>query len=140
MKINDLNNPIIFLSIIIFILISACEDEDDTPKDCGCTSETNYTIPESDSWIGEMYYSPQTSTYYNNLYWIVFKEEESSNSAIHMIVCNEYFLNNEFEDIKNSGETVEVKFSGNLKSVCDKTTGPADNSYNRIVLTSIERQ
>jgi hypothetical protein len=138
MKINGLNNPLIYLSIIIFILFSACEDEDDTPKDCGCSSETNYTITETDSLIGEIYF--RSSTYYSNLYSIVYKEEGYSNSSTHMIVCNEDFLNNEFEDIKNSGGSVEVKFSGDLKSICEKPNGPADISYYRIILTSIERQ
>lgn len=113
-KINSAQiSSLISLLLIIVVFFSSCSS-DDTPPDCGCKSETNYTITESDSLIGEMYYKSENSTYYNNLYWIVFSEGGYSNSASHMIVCNEYFLNNEFDDIKNSGETVEVKFSGDL--------------------------
>lgn len=128
------------LMISLALVLNSCDKDDDSPKDCGCNSETNYAITESDSLIGEMYYKSQSGTYYNNLYWIVFSEDDCSNCASHMIVCNEDFLNNEFEDIKNSGEIVQVKFSGNLKSVCDKRNNPAGISTNRIILTTIERQ
>ncbi|GGG36091.1 hypothetical protein GCM10010976_04740 [Bizionia arctica] len=124
--------------MLIGILFISCDKNDDEPSDCGCNSETNYTITETDSLIGKIYYRSQNSTY-NNLYSIIYKEVQYSNSSTFMIVCNEDFLNNEFEDIKNSGESVEVKFSGDLKSICEKPNGPADISYYRIILTSIER-
>ena len=138
---NRLINPIICLALIISILFSGCKkDDDNPPPDCGCYSETNFTIPESNDLVAEMHFKSQDGTYYNNLYWIVYTEEDCSNCASSMIVCNEDFLNNAFEDIKDSGETVEVKFSGNLKSICDKRNNPAGYTLNRIILTSIERQ
>lgn len=132
------------LMISLTLVLNSCDKDDDSPKDCGCNSETNYTITETDSLIGEMFYKKQTDnpldTYYNNLYWIKYTLDDCSNCINSMIVCNEEFLNNEFEDIITSGEIVEVIFSGELKSVCDKGNNPADYTFNRIILTSIERQ
>ena len=66
----------------------------------------------------------------------------SFNCVHHMIICNEEILGNQFEDVVNlpPGEFVEVKFSGDLKEICQKKFDLADITYERITLTSIERQ
>lgn len=58
-----------------------------------------------------------------------------------MIVCNEEILVG-FEDLlkEPAGKSVKVKFSGYIKDVCEKTFDIAENSYQHIVLTKIERQ
>ncbi|MEN8857749.1 MAG: hypothetical protein ABF260_06755 [Flavobacteriaceae bacterium] len=130
-----------YLGLTLFL--NSCK-EDDTPPNCGCESETRTTIPESANLIGEMYYKTQSNdpmdTYYNNYFWIVYTEENCVNCVHSMIVCNEEIMNNQFESIKETGEIIEVKFSGHLKEICEKTFAPADYTYERITLTSIERQ
>lgn len=144
---NPSNKTLVVFNIIcclaVTLFFNSC-NKDDTPPDCGCNSETSHTITESDNLIGEMYYKTQSDNpldiYYNNLFKIIYTEENCSNCIHSMIVCNEDFMNNEFDYIKSSGEIVEVKFSGHLKSVCDRRNNPADYTFNRIILTSIEQQ
>lgn len=59
-----------------------------------------------------------------------------------MVVCNEDFLTDDFEDLKDlpSDESIQVKFSGHLKEICEKRFAPGNNTYERIILTSIEIQ
>ena len=125
------------------ILFNGCKD-DDTPPDCGCESETRTTIPESVNLIGQIAYKTQINPqddYYSNTFWIGYTEQNCSNCIHHMIVCNEDFLGNEFDDIIVSGEVVEVKFSGNLKKICELPVAfLADETFENIKLTSIERQ
>lgn len=124
------------------ILFNGCKDE--TPPDCGCESETRTTIPESVSLIGQIGYKAQIDpldVYKNNTFWIGFTEKNCSNCIHHMIVCNEDILGNEFDDIIISGEAVDVKFSGNLKKICELPNAwLADETFELITLTSIERQ
>lgn len=126
------------------LFMNSCKN-DDTPPNCGCESETRTTIPESANLVGEMYYKTQSNdpmdTYYNNYFWIVYTEENCINCVHSMIVCNEEIMNNKFESIKETGEVVEVKFSGELKDMCTLPVAfPADYTYERITLTSIEQQ
>ncbi|MEH6659621.1 hypothetical protein [Leeuwenhoekiella marinoflava] len=125
------------------LLINSCKG-DDIPTNCGCDSETITTILESANLVGEMYYKTQSNdpmdTYYNNQFWIVYTEENCVNCVHSLIVCNEEIMTNQFENIKQTGEVVDVKFSGLLKEICEKTFAPADYTYERITLTSIERK
>lgn len=125
------------------LLFNDCKD-DETPPDCGCESETRTTIPESVNLIGQIGYKTQIDpldVYKNNTFWIGFTEKNCSNCIHHMIVCNEDILGNEFDDIIISGEAVEVKFSGNLKKMCELPNAwLADETFEHITLTSIERQ
>lgn len=131
-----------YLGLTVFI--NSCKDkDDDTPPNCGCESETRTTIPESANLIGTIGYKTQIhplDNYYNNTFWIGYTEQNCSNCMHKMIVCNEDILGNEFDDIIESGESVEVKFSGHLKIICEKKFDLADITYERITLTSIERQ
>ena len=79
-------------------------------------------------------------TYYNNTFWIVYQEENCSNCIHSMIVCNEDLIKNKFGNVLNNNEIIQVKFSGHLKEICKKTFAPADYTYQRIILTSIEKQ
>ncbi len=124
------------------LFINSCKD-DNTPPNCGCESETRTTIPESANLIGRIAYKTQIDpldNYYNNTFWIGYTEQNCSNCIHKMIVCNDDILGNEFDDIIESGENVEVKFSGDLKVICEKKFDLADITYERITLTSIERQ
>lgn len=127
---------------ILTLLTSLLGCKDSPPPDCGCESKAHTTIPESANSVGKMFYNrPQnlSENYYNNTFWIVYPPDASS---VHskMIVCNEDILGNEFVDIMESGESVEVKFSGHRKEVCEKAFAPSIYTYERITLTSIERQ
>lgn len=131
-----------YLGLTLFM--NSCKD-DDTPPNCGCKSETRTTIPESANLVGEMFYLKPTASgddYYTNLFWIVYTEQNCSNCIHHMVVCNEDFLKDEFEDLKDlpNDESIQVKFSGHLKEICEKRFAPGDYTYERITLTSIERQ
>ena len=55
-----------------------------------------------------------------------------------MIVCNENILPQEILKLKNSSKTISVKFSGDLKEICEKIFAPADYTYENITLTTIQ--
>lgn len=140
-----MKNTILF-ALFVALSIYGCSKEDTIP-DCGCGSETQSVIPESANLIGRISYKRQIDIdpdddYYNDTYWITYLVPGCSNCVSHMIVCNEDFLKTEFEDLLNlpQGEYVEVKFSGELKEVCQKRFDLADIIYKRILLTSIQRQ
>ncbi|WP_445956399.1 hypothetical protein [Yeosuana sp.] len=127
--------------------ISCKNGDDDIVADCGCESDTQTIIPESANVIGRISFKRQieidtNDDYYNNTYWITYLVPGCSNCVSHMIVCNEDYLKTEFKDLLDlpQGEYVEVKFSGELKEVCQKRFDLADIVYKRILLTSIQRQ
>ncbi len=123
--------PLIYL-FLIFLFIG-CNNED--MPTCGCDSKIQTTIPESANLIGQISYKTQIDPlddYYNNTFWIGYNNHR-------MIICNEDFLNDEFDDLKISGETAEVQFSGYLKEVCKRKIDIAEVTYQRIILTSIQR-
>lgn len=125
------------------LFMNSCID-DDTPANCGCESETLTTIPESANLIGRLAFKSNNSIdpYYKNHYWITYIEQNCSNCIHHMIICNDEILGVEFEEITSlsQGEFIEVKFSGNLKEICERRYDLADITYERITLTSIEQQ
>ncbi len=125
------------------LLLNSCKD-DDTPPDCGCESETLTTIPESTNLIGRLAFKSNNSidSYYVDHYWITYIELNCSNCVRHMIICNNEMLGDQFQDVigLSQGEYIEVKFSGHLKEICEKRFDLADITYERIILTSIERQ
>jgi len=127
----------------ITLFFTGCKDDDDTPPDCGCESETQTIIPESANLIGRLSFKANDSVdpYYTNHYWITYLDQNCSNCVHHMIICNEEMLGNQFDDVDNlqKGEFVDIKFSGYLKEICQKRFDLADITYNRITLTSIER-
>lgn len=129
----------------LFLLFTSSCNSDDTSPDCGCASETRTTITESANLIGEMFYNrpeDNSDNYYINQFWIRYTETNCVNCVHSMVVCKEELLGNEFEDLKQLplGETIQVEFSGHLKNICDRPFSPGDYTYERIILTSIERQ
>lgn len=129
---------------VVTLIINSCYNSDTTP-DCGCESETLRTIPKSANLIGRIVYKTQidpNDNYYNDYFWITYIEQNCFNCIHHMIICNEEILGSNFNDLFDLGEVefIEVKFSGHLKEICIKKIDIADVTYERIVLTSIERQ
>ncbi|RTY83160.1 hypothetical protein EKL99_06195 [Flavobacterium sp. ZB4P23] len=132
---------LLFLFATLFT-ISSCSKDDKTP-DCGCDSEIRTTIPESANLIGKISYKKQldqNDNYYNDKFWIGYTEQNCVNCVHKMIVCNEEILNQQILNLKSNGQTLNIKFSGHLKEICEKTFDVADVTYENIVLTKIEVQ
>ena len=113
------------------------EHKDKQQHDCGCESEALSTV----STVGEIYFKTQVEPdddYYNDNFWIIEKFPGSIEN--HYVVCNEEITKNEFDELKSSGNKIKVNFTGIKKTICKKTTAPATILYNRIVLTSIQKQ
>ncbi|MCU0420675.1 MAG: hypothetical protein MUC38_13560 [Cyclobacteriaceae bacterium] len=132
------------LSVLVSLsLILSCDREKNEEKDCGCVSPTTGTIPESANLIGQIGYKVQldpNDTYYNDKFWIGYTKPDCNNCIHHMIVCNEEILD-DFQNLKNPPyENVQVRFSGHLKELCERTFHPADETFDHIILTSIEKQ
>ena len=141
-KVNRIKKSIIYLLFFTILIFSNCKKDDDTPTDCGCNSEIKAIIPESSQLAGTITYKEQTQSnnYYTNKYWITYTDFNCLNCVRHMIVCNDYLITNEIIDALNSQTNVTVKFSGNLKEICEKRFDIADISYELITLTKIELQ
>lgn len=134
-----------FFFSLLFLSLNHCKSREEEPQtpDCGCESKVLKTIPESANLIATIGYKVQISpddNYYNNKFWITYTERNCSNCVHHMIVCNESLLPREVLDLKKTGGNLSVKFSGQLKEICEKIFSPADITYEHITLTKIEVQ
>jgi len=133
------------LMISLTLVLNSCDKDDDSPKDCGCNSETieEITVLEEDNLVATISYKIQLDTgdtHYNDKFWIGVSFENCPTCIDVMIVCNENFLNGEFDYLKtNTDEFAQIHFSGNIKKICNRPPNVADYSYYRIVLTSIEK-
>ncbi|PRZ24053.1 hypothetical protein [Flavobacterium granuli] len=128
-----------YFLITSFLVLSCQKDQDEIP-DCGCDSTIRTTIPESANLIGKIAYKKQldpNDNYYNNKFWIAYTEQNCSNCVHKMIVCNEGILNQQILNLKSNGQTLNIKFSGHLKEICEKTFDIADVTYENIILTKI---
>ncbi|MCE2733426.1 MAG: hypothetical protein ACK57K_05285 [Chryseotalea sp.] len=127
--------------LFIFFLLLSCE-KNDKIKDCGCDSITLKTIHESQELTGIITFKAQnkSNNYYTNSYWITYVEPNCSICVHHMIVCNEYILN-DFADLKSPPyNSTSVKFAGHLKEVCEKRFDTGNITYQQITITKIEKQ
>ena len=138
--------------LLTIIAISNCKDRnnDDFKPDCGCNSDTKRTV----SYSGKLFYKNTSNgnNFNNHKYWIVANQTNCGNCIHSFIICNESLLNsisniptlNNVNDIIGSmneiDDAIDVNFSGELKSICDPFTVPADYTYDNITLTQIQKQ
>ncbi|MBC6401687.1 MAG: hypothetical protein GDA37_11890, partial [Ekhidna sp.] len=127
-------------------------------SDCGCESETFSTIPNQelqepieDQKIGLLFYkaSENRDRFYNeeeydNRFWIYHEIETKKGvkQENYYIICNESVFNREYDYLKNTNDSIKVKFTGNLKRLCilKPILAIYNLGYTEIVLTSIEQQ
>jgi hypothetical protein len=132
------------LMISLTFVLNSCNKDDDEPSDCGCNSETleEIIVADEDNLNATISYlgSDPLYPYYNDHFWIGLSYPDCVNCLDVMIVCNEGFLNGEFDYLKNdSHEQAQIVFTGKIKKICNRPSSVADYSYYRIVLTSIEK-
>lgn len=135
---RNLFKVIIFCSLIVF----SCQDDNESEENCGCDGVNVYTIPIDNNLVATIGYKTQLvlgDDYYNDKYWIGYTESDCINCIHTYIVCNDEFISSEIKSELSSGGQIEVKFAGYVKEVCEKKFDTADHSYNRIVLTKIEK-
>lgn len=150
--------PCLLFALIIIGVFSCKKDEDiDKPFDCGCDSETLFTIPNEELQIpieeqksGLLFYKHPEDIddfynyeEYNNRFWIFQGIEGCYNCQRHYIVCNEELLGTAYDYLRQGDvhDSIPVQFSGNAKRTCNgPIILPADYSYNEIILSSIENQ
>ncbi|GGH40640.1 hypothetical protein IA57_02310 [Mangrovimonas yunxiaonensis] len=139
---------IISLLSLFFVFVS-CNNDDDTPPTCGCDSKTinDVSVAEVDNLVATIGYRHNEEFYsaydveYNNHFMIVVRTSEPSNLIWIIVVCNEDFLNNEFDYLKEEtyeGERPQIAFSGKLKKICYIPPSNASYSFDLVKLTSIE--
>ena len=140
------------------LLFNGCKDND-TPPDCGCESETLATVPSEnfpevpveEQTSGLLFYKTSANIddfydyyvdgYYDNRFWIFQGTEGCYNCKRNFIVCNEDLLGTDYDYLKNNNDSIEVRFTGNMKRLCEgPIILPADYTYAEIILTSIEQQ
>ena len=155
---NLTNRTKVALTILCYLglalFMNSCKD-DDTPPNCGCESETLDTVPSEnfpevpidEQKLGLLFFKKQENVdgfyddeIYNNRFWIFKGTEGCYNCRRNYIICNENLLGTEFDYLKNNNDSIEVKFTGELKGMCTLKAVPADLFYSEIKLTSIEQQ
>ena len=130
------------LLVLIGIVILTAFSCEETNTECGCTGQTLYSISDSEPQIGKISYKIQIDSldnYYNDKFWIGYTEDNCISCVHVFIVCNEKIISSELKSELLLGGDIDVKFSGQVKDVCDKIYAPAGYTYNRIILTKIER-
>jgi hypothetical protein len=142
-------------SITLILLVSlfavSCGSEE-SPLDCGCNSPTVNTIPNEKldnipievQKMGVIFFKDDKTLdrfvpdeRWDNRFWI-----SQFDGYRTLIICNEDFLSNEFDFLKekNIRDSIKVSFSGNLKSGCSEPFAtPTMYSYYEIELISIEK-
>ncbi len=135
---------IIILSFVGLVFINASCKKNQVPNDCGCNAPIRTTITESQNLIGKIAFNDQPIQGYDsykNKFIIVYIEPNCSNCIHHMVVCNEDILSSEMLLLKNnSSASLNVKFAGDLKPICDKLIGTGDETNEFITLTKITKQ
>ena len=113
------------------LLFNGCKD-DNAPPDCGCESETLATVPNNDLQVpieeqksGLLFYKRLENVddfydyfvdgYYDNRFWIFQGTEGCYNCKRIFIVCNEDLLGTDYDYLKNNNDSIEVRFTGNMK-------------------------
>jgi hypothetical protein len=132
----------IFIFSILF-LSTGCNCDADT-SDCGCDSEIKATLPVTTEFNGQIAIKRRVNssdTFYNNKYWITYISPDCPSCIHHYIICNEEMLT-AFSDLQTLplGQSVAVKFAGDLRETCAKTISPATETFEHITLSKIERQ
>jgi hypothetical protein len=146
---------LIFITILIFI---SCKNDDDNDKqqNCGCDSETIFTIPNEELQVpieeqksGLLFYKhpEDIDNFYNNdeyknRFWIFRKTSGCNICETYFIICNEELLGTDYDYLKqeNIQDSIPIQFSGNLKQLCHLKATPVAYSYSEIVLTEISQQ
>lgn len=142
----------LFLLLAIFTFFKCSEEE--KIKNCGCDSNTTYTIPDAkltvpieEQTTGLLFFKRSDNIdgfyddeEYNNRYWIVQGNSDCYNCQRKFIICNEAILGSEYQYLKNeeNKDSIEVEFSGETKLLCISKIILADYDYKEIVLTSIK--
>ncbi len=126
-----------FIFIVFFFSMVSCKKDE---PDCGCDSQTVFTINESDEQIGYLYkyIDDDNENVPPHNYDIYFSDTSCINCLHTFIICNDVLLNS--LDIIPTYPGIEVKFAGEVKKLCKQITAPADYTYNYITLTNIEIQ
>jgi len=146
---------LIFFAILTLI---SCKNDDnnDTPQNCGCDSETLSIIPNEELQTpieeqknGLLFFKhPEIidgfydDNEYNNRFWI-FQKSPCNSCRSHFIICNQEVLGSAFDFLKQNGvyDSIPILFSGDTKQTCKKFIAlPTNYSYNEIILSSIENQ
>ncbi|CAA0209597.1 hypothetical protein V2647_12880 [Tenacibaculum maritimum] len=150
---NRMKAVFTFIFCFGITLFNSCNN-DNSPPSCGCEYETQRTIPESANLVGKLFYKNNSNgnNFNNQQYWIVYVEQNCENCVHNLIICNNEILssipniptltniNDIIGNINELESAIDVKFSGDLKIVCNPIFAPGDYTYNNIKLASIEPQ
>lgn len=138
------------LLFLMFLFLVNCKDRNEAKINCGCDSNITRKI----SSTGKLFYKNTSNgnNFNNRKYWIVFNETNCGNCMHNLIICNESLLNtitnipslSNVKDIIGSmneiSNAIDVTFTGDLKTICNPFTVPADYTYDNITITQIQKQ
>ncbi|MBN8837069.1 MAG: hypothetical protein J0I09_07410 [Sphingobacteriia bacterium] len=125
------------ISPITFLSSSSCKKS--TQPDCGCDAPIKTTISDTSNLIGTIEYNKyyNSNDNFKNKFTIVYVERNCSNCIHTMVICNQDILPQRVLDLKQTNQSLQVKFAGDLKQFCEKIIAPGDYTYEYIILTKI---
>lgn len=148
--IKNLKRAFLVFSICI---MASCSNDDDNQADCGCNSDTIYSVPDENLNVpideqetGVLFFknASVTDEFYNdeeysNRFWIIQGDTSCYNCYRKFIICNESILGEEFQILKNTqnSDSIPIKFSGEAKMLCLSKIILSDYDYKEITLISI---
>ncbi len=153
---------ILTLSVYLLLIASSCQEEtepqNNEPPTCGCGGPTEFTVPSDiypnvpfevqtsgviffkDKDIFERYVPDDR---WEQKFWIFQITDGCISCRRNFIICNDQFLNTEFDFLKaeNNSDSVPIIFKGNIMIPCaeDAFIGRSDDFYREIELTFIEK-
>jgi len=147
-KLNLSKTPLVW---ILLLSISTSCSKQKTP-DCGCGSETLQTIPDSNLDIpfnkqttGLLFFKKPENIdrflkeeEYNNRFWIY---QIIEGIKFRYVICNDNILEQEFNFLKKSGDSIQITFKGETKRLCEGPfILPTGYVYREIIITDVKKQ
>ena len=151
---------------ILTLLTSLLGCKDSPPPDCGCGSETINTVPSENlpdiptevQMSGILFHNQALPNFkfgritpnnegdfekYKNRFWL-YQEDEEHEILRYFALCPNHSLPDEFQEVKNSADSIRIRFTGKIKNLCDPVIAlgvvPKNYLITEMEITSIETQ
>jgi len=154
-----------WLIYLTALLLSSCK-ADSPPPDCGCGSETINTVPSQnlpdipteEQMSGILFHNQALPNFkfgritpnnegdfekYKNRFWL-YQEDEEYELLRYFALCPNHSLPDEFQEVKNSADSIRIRYTGKIKNLCDPVIAfgvvPKNYLITEMEIASIETQ
>lgn len=122
------------LLLCLILTFSNCSKKDDDARsDCGCNGSSTSVITDETGFLIKKTESVPNLPEHN--FSVYINIDDCSDCSHLFLICNDEILS-QFENIP-SFPGMQVKFSGEVKALCNPPIDIPERLYNQIILTQI---